>query len=104
MKLTPGDDFPLKLGARVPRIDEIRLPLVDCDYGGVLWVADKHTPALKSDMKHDAAPKPGGVPTKAAVKDAVKEAADALWHAEMKRIADATINADYPIPWSTNRA
>ncbi len=89
MKLTPGDDFPLKLGARVPRIDEIRLPLVDCDYGGVLWVADEHTPALKSDMKHDAAPKPGGVPTKAAVRSDIERLINAQYRAAVEACAVA---------------
>ncbi len=74
MKLTPGDDLPLKLGARVQRIDELRFTLAGPAPVGVRWVADAG--ALPSDMKHDSAPKPGGVPTKAAVKSDIERLVD----------------------------
>lgn len=86
MKLTPGDDLPLKLGARVPRIDELRFTLAGPAPVGVRWVEETNVvgfgdapveyAARASDMRHDAAPKPGGVPTKAAVKSDIERLVD----------------------------
>jgi hypothetical protein len=74
MKLTVGDELPLKLGERVPRPDEpVALPeVLDC--GGVLWI--EHPAAGYTDRKHDSAPKPGGIPTKAAVQSDIERLVD----------------------------
>jgi hypothetical protein len=92
MKLTVGDDLPLKLGERVPRVDELTLTLPGPDYGGVRWVVDAGT--MISDLKHDAAPKPGGIPTKAAVKSEIEDAAMQRYKESLER-SRARIDKDY---------
>jgi hypothetical protein len=90
MKLTVGDDLPLKLGALVPRAEDIRLTLGGCDYsGGVQWVSKLDDTSVRgSDLRHESAPKLGGVPTKASVKKAiVSPALEKAWEQACEKLA-----------------
>ena len=89
MKLTPGDDLPLKLGERRPRIDELTFTLPGPDCGGVRWI--EHPAAGFTDRKHDAAPKPGGIPTKAAVKSEIERLVDKAYE---QHIAPQMVGVD----------